>query len=202
MASYAKFTHSAVVNQYRHVLRETVKPANKNIDATRSHLNYTLSPDRGIHPYSYYQERKGQVYCYNRADVKTMIGWVVTAPRNLPIEQQRKFFQEVYLFLVNRYGLKNTTLAVVHQDESQPHLHFLFIPAVPDLKRGGEKICANDVITRTEIRDFHPALQKHLESIGIYARVLNDTGTNTFGAKSFRQERKFEQLLREGRGVK
>lgn len=202
MASMMKFTHSAVRNQKRHVLRETVKPANKNINAALSHLNYTLSPDRGMHPYSFYLERKSQLYCFGRADVKTVVGWVVTAPRDLPAKQHQRFFQEVYLFLENRYGLENTILAVVHQDESQPHLHFLFIPAVPDLKRGGEKICANDVITRTEIRDFHPALKKHLVSVGVNARVFYDTASNSYGAKTYKAERKFEQILRDGHGEK
>ena len=202
MASQKKFTHSAVVNLVRHVERETVNPSNKDIDTTRSHLNYSLSPDRGMHPYSYYLERKSQLYCFRRDNVKTMVGWVVTAPRNLPSEQHQRFFQEIYLFLENRYGLENTVLAVVHQDESQPHLHFLFIPAVPDLKRGGEKICANDLITRTELRDFHPALQKHLRDLGIQANILNDPASNHHGARIYKPERKFERILREGRGGK
>ena len=202
MASLKKFTHSAAVNQYRHVLREALKPANTDIDTTRSHLNYSLSPDRGMHPYSYYLERKSQLYCFRRDNVKTIVGWVVTAPRSLPIEQHQRFFQEVYHFLVNRYGLENTVLAVVHQDESQPHLHFLFIPAVPDLKRGGEKICANDLITRTELRDFHPALQKHLRDLGILTSILNDPASNHHGARVYKPERKFERILREGRGGK
>lgn len=202
MASIMKFTHSAVVNQLRHVLRETINPANINIDATRSHLNYLLSPDRGMSAYSYYKERKSQVYCFGRSNLNTLAGWVVTAPRTLAIEQRQRFFQESYLFLENRYGLENTVLAVIHQDESQPHLHFLFIPVVPDPKRGGEKICANDLITRTELRDFHPALQKHLKSMGIHASILNDTASNVSTTKSFRQERKFERLLRKARDEK
>jgi len=202
MASMMKFTHSAVVNQCRHVLREALKPTNTDIDATLSHLNYLLSPDRGIHPYSYYLKRKSQVYCFNRDNVKTLVGWVVTAPRNLPNEQRQKFFQEVYIFLVNKYGLENTTLAVVHQDESQPHLHFLFIPVVPDLKRGGEKICANDLITRDELRNFHPALQKHLKGLGIQASILNDTDAYSRSAKTHKHERKFEQILKKVRDEK
>ena len=202
MASLKKFTHSAVVNQLRHVLRETVNPANVNIDATRSDLNYILSPDRGISAYSYYLERKSQVYCFNRANVKTLVGWVVTAPSNLPAEQQHKFFLESYQFLVNRYGLKNTVLAITHFDESRPHLHYLFVPAVPNLKHGGEKVCANDLITRTELRDFHPALQKHLRSVGVHASILNDTTSVPHGAGGYKPERKFEQILRKARDKK
>jgi hypothetical protein len=202
MASIKKFTHSAVVNQLRHVLRETKNPANINIDAARSHFNYTLSPDRGMSAYSYYLERKGQLYCFNRSNVKTLAGWVVTAPRDLPIEQQQQFFQETYQFLEDRYGQKNAVLATVHLDETTPHLHFLFIPVVPDPKHGGEKICFNDLITRVELRDFHPALRKHLRDLGIQASVLNDIASAPHGAGSYKPERKFEQILRKARDEK
>ena len=60
-------------------------------------------------------------------------------------------------------GKENCIQAVVHNDESgQPHLHYCFIPVVPDVKRNGEKICCNELINRTELRNFHPALQKYL----------------------------------------
>ena len=202
MASLKKFPHSVAVNQFRHVLRETVNPTNTGIDATQSEFNYTLSPDRGMSAYSYYLERKSQLYCFGRDNLKTLVGWVTTAPRNLLTEQHQRFFQEVYLFLVNRYGLENTVLATVHLDESQPHLHFLFIPAVPDLKHGGEKVCANDLITRTELRDFHPALQKHLKSVGINTRVLNDTASVPYGSMNYKPDRKFEQILKKVRDQK
>lgn len=75
--------------------------------------------------------------------------------------------------MAERYGEANCIQSIVHQDESgQPHLHYCFIPVVPDLKHGGEKICANDVLNREELRSFHPDLQKHLQKNGIDAKVL------------------------------
>ena len=201
MASVQKFTQAAVVNQLRHVLRETQNPGNEDINPTRTKDNYTLSPDRGMSAYSYYKERKGQLYCHGRADVKPLAGWICTAPRDLPAEQHRAFFDETYRFLENRYGKENTVLAVVHQDESgQPHLHFDFIPAVDDLKHGGQKICANDVLNRAELRDFHPAWEKHLKDAGINAGVLNGaTAAGNRTVKQLKQER--EHTRRYERGV-
>lgn len=171
MANVKKFTHSQVVHLLRHNQRETLNHSNQDIDPARSGDNYTLSPSRPVSAYSYYQDRKNELYCYSRDDVKTVCSWVVTAPKDLPVDQQRAFFEKSYEFMESRYGKENTILGVVHLDETQPHLHFSFIPAVPDLKHGGEKICANDVLTRKELRDFHPALQKHLRDAGITARV-------------------------------
>ena len=141
--------------------------------------------------YERYKFRLSLLHVYNRADVKTLAGWIVTVPKDLPPEQHRAFFQEVYKFLENRYGKANTVQAVVHNDEATPHLHFLFIPAVKDIKnRGatGEKVCANDVLTRQELREFHPALQEHLNNAGIKALIIN--GATAAGNRTVKEMKK------------
>jgi len=172
IASVKKFTDHAVPNQLRHIARAVVHPSNVDIDASRSSLNRRLAPDRGMSPYDYYKTRKSELYCYNRKDVKTMAGWVVTVPADLPDTEHDRFFDAVYAFLSGRYGESNVVDAIVHKDEAgSPHLHFCFIPVVPDNKHGGEKICANDLLNPKELQRFHPLLQKHLDSLGIGAGV-------------------------------
>lgn len=58
MASVQKFTDSAVTNQLRHNAREIVNNSNKDIDKTRTHLNYSLTPKRSLSPQEYYKIRK------------------------------------------------------------------------------------------------------------------------------------------------
>ena len=173
MASVKKFTESAVVNQLRHIERTIAHPENMDIEKDRTVQNYSLLPQRGISSYEYYRQRKSELYCYNRADVKVMAGWIVTAPKDLPMSEMEKFFNVTYEFLAERYGEKNCVQAVVHNDEGgQPHIHFLFIPAAADKKHGGEKICANDVLNKAELRNFHSALQKYLLDHGVQANIL------------------------------
>lgn len=173
MASVKKFTESAVVNQLRHIERTIAHPENMDIEKDRTVQNYSLLPQRGISSYEYYRQRKSELYCYNRADVKVMAGWIVTAPKDLPMSEMEKFFNVTYEFLSERYGEKNCVQAVVHNDEGgQPHIHFLFIPAAADKKHGGEKICANDVLNKAELRNFHSALQKYLLDHGVQANIL------------------------------
>lgn len=172
MASVEKFTAHAVVNQLRHIERTIANPSNEDIDPARENQNYSLAPDRGMSSYDYFKKRKAELYCYGRDDVKVMAGWVVTVPRDLPADQHEAFFQSTHNFLIERYGEANCIQSIVHNDESgQPHLHYCFIPAVPDKKHGGEKICANDVINPKELRNFHPDLQKHLKADGINANI-------------------------------
>lgn len=173
MASVKKFDESAVVNQLRHIERTIQNPENKDICKERTVENYSLAPQRGISSYDYYVERKKELYCYNRKDVKVMAGWIVTVPKNLKESDRERFFQVTYEFLIERYGERNCIQAIVHNDEGgQPHMHFLFIPATSDQKHGGEKICANDVLNKTELRNFHPALQKWLIDHDVQANIL------------------------------
>ncbi|MBQ7084927.1 MAG: plasmid recombination protein [Anaerotignum sp.] len=160
MASVEKFTHGAVVNQLRHCNREIENDNNKDIDPNRTHLNFSLTPERNMSDLAYYKQRKEELYCYGRADVKTMAGWIVTAPAELKTrEEEITFFKSTYQFLENRYGKENVISATVHYDEGKmekckdrwgeylrdengeirkelmlgrPHLHFNFIPVVDD----------------------------------------------------------------------
>lgn len=204
MASVEKFTISAVVNQLRHIERTISNPSNKDIDTSKYHLNYSLIPDRGITAYDYFKSRKEQLYCYNRSDVKVMAGWVVTAPKSLPEQEHGLFFNSVYDFLVERYGENNCIQAIVHNDESgQPHLHFYFIPVVNDKKHGGQKICANDVLNKKELRNFHPDLQKHLHNnninIDIYTGVTKAQGGNK-SVWQLKKERQYKHDINIDRG--
>ena len=183
MASVEKFSAGAVRNQLRHNRREIEHSGNPDIDPSRQGQDYVLSPDRGMSDYDYFLQRKSELYRYNRDDVKVMAGWVVTAPQDLDPE---------------RYGEENVVQAIVHDDEGgQPHLHFCFIPVEEDLKHEqGYKICANDVLDRRELRNFHPDLQRYLNEHGLEdARVMTGVTKRQGGNRTVAQlkaERKQE----------
>lgn len=129
MASVEKFGERSNSNQLRHILRQVRYPANADIDSSRTHLNYSLSPDRGMAPADYLQKRLSQLHCMEREDVRTMCGWVITKPKDLPESEERRFFRLCYDFLAQRYGERNVVAAEVHKDESgEAHLHFYFVP--------------------------------------------------------------------------
>ena len=169
MACAEKFGAGAVRNILRHNRREIEHSSNHDIDPKRLERDYILSPDRGMTEYDYFLQRKSELYCYKRDDVKVMAGWVVTAPQDLDPERYDDFFCATYDFLANRYGEENVVQAIVHDDEGgQPHLHFCFIPVVKDKKHDeGYKVCANEVLDRRELRNFHPDLQKYLNANGL-----------------------------------
>lgn len=174
MASLQKFTSGQVVNILRHNERTIQNPSNRDINPALKTKNYSLTPDRNLNSYDYYKARKAELYCYRRSDVKVLAGWVITAPTDLNPEQYYDFFSAACQFLDNRYGQENCVQAITHQDESgMSHLHYCFLPVVPDLKHGGEKICANALLNKKELRNFHPDFQKFLNKAGINATVYS-----------------------------
>ena len=184
MAHVSKFTDRSVSVHLRHISRQIENPSNKNIDPERTPLNYCpLSDDTSTafdgaaayhEAFSIYTDRKSELHYYNRNDVKTLVGWVLTAPENMTESTElHDFFRLSSEYMCTRYGRENVVAAVVHMDEATPHLHFYFIPVVPDSKHGGEKICCCEVLNRTELRTFHDDLQKYLDSHGCAAQVKN-----------------------------
>ena len=92
MACAEKFGAGAVRNILRHNRREIEHSSNHDIDPKRLERDYILSPDRGMTEYDYFLQRKSELYCYKRDDVKVMAGWVVTAPQDLDPERYDDFF--------------------------------------------------------------------------------------------------------------
>lgn len=170
MAALEKFSQSSMVNQLRHIEREIKYPKNADIDFNRSKLNYSLAPKRKKKAYDYLKERLSELDYRKQENVRLMVGWVVTAPRDMKTSEYEKFFQETYNFLIKRYGEENCVQAVVHKDESgEPHLHFYFIPVVKNTAKVNPKM-----IKAFELRKNHPeySYRQLAEEIGCSKAAL------------------------------
>lgn len=207
MASVQKFKAKEVANQIRHIERTIENPSNEDIDIEKINEDYLLSPDREMSSFDYYKQRLSEVYVYKRADVNTLCGWVITAPQELKKENEEAFFKSCYEFLNNRYGEKNVVSCAVHKDESgQPHLHYLFIPVVEDKKHKDYdgKVCADNLITQRELRNFHPDLQRHLDNEGIEAKVttgITKRQGRNISVKELKQNREIEQQIEQTKQI-
>ncbi|MFU1875393.1 plasmid recombination protein, partial [Enterococcus faecium] len=87
----------------------------------------------------------------NRKDVKALGTWIVTLPdelKDLSHDKQQEFFNEAKNFLDERYGKENAVAAIVHYDETTPHLHYAFVPVTLDEKKDRLKVSAKEVLNR------------------------------------------------------
>jgi hypothetical protein len=202
MARLEKYTTKQLPFQLNHNTRNSPKKSsNEMIDPSRSHLNRGWGRGDDL---AHFKNRLEQLHVHNRKDVNTALEWVVTQPQDLAENDSRRFFDEVYNFLNNRYGGKdsiNMINATVHMDESTPHLHYLFVPAVANPKGHGgkaERVCAKALITKRELLDFHPALQKHLNAAGIKCSVVTGKSQGrSVSLKEYKQLKATERTLAE-----
>lgn len=188
----------------RNVIDDRVR-GNKNIDPARTPLNYDLAEElrNGMSANEYYHIRfaKAEEDYYTKIkkamknDAVSMCEWVVTMPKNLPKDKQDMFFVKSYEFLRDTYGEENVIAANVHLDETTPHLHFDFMPFVPDEKNGGKKLCAQNMETPSTLGSMHKKLQVYLErELGCSVELL--TGETDGGNKS-KKELEIETLDKE-----
>ncbi|WP_420973885.1 MobV family relaxase [Bacillus thuringiensis] len=180
MAFVQKYTKENVQDLSKYWDEKTKKYSNLDIDKERFDLNYNLCKKEGDIIFRMHN-RLREVYCLNRKDVKVCADWLVTLPENLKeisVKRQREFFEKIYEFLTNRYGgEKNVLSANVHMNETTRHMNFIFMPIVWDKKKQREKVCANDVLTRQDLKTFHQDLDFFLkqEVPHIYKEgILND----------------------------
>lgn len=200
MAHVAKYTRGALGHMFAHYERakgkdnEYIKFGNENIDTSKSHLNYNLGPKRNISQGDFVKKRCNEVKCLNRKDVNVMCSWVITAPKDLDLKQQKKFFIESYKFLESRYGADNVISAYVHLDEVTPHMHFSFVPVIYDAKKDVLKVSAKQKISKSDLKSFHGDLQNHLDKVAIKCNIINEATRN--GNKSI-EELKRKTAIKE-----
>ena len=167
MAHLKKNTRGAVPGLAVHFERKTDHHTNKEIDVSKSYLNQELMSD-GSDMLSRFSARLNNVYCMKRDDVKALATWIVTLPEELTeasYEQQSAFFEATNNFLNDRYGQENAVAAVVHYDETTPHLHYAFVPVVFDDKKSRYKVSAKEVLTRHDLQTFHEDLDQDLKKV-------------------------------------
>lgn len=167
MAHLKKNTRGSVPGLAVHFERKTDHHTNKEIDVSKTYLNQELMAD-GSDMLSRFNARLNDVYCMKRDDVKALATWIVTLPEELAeasYEQQSAFFEATSNFLNERYGQENAVAAVVHYDETTPHLHYAFVPVVFDDKKSRYKVSAKEVLTRHDLQTFHDDLDQHLKKV-------------------------------------
>lgn len=185
-----KYQDSKVSHLIAHDLRllpHDRYPKDENIDFDKTKQNYSLI-NRGatiVEVTAYRKSIEKEIHIYNRKNVIHAVEVVLQKPDDCPEEQEEAFFQAAYDYLCSTLpmGEKSVFVAQIHKDEirydsngnriSKDHLHFAFVPAVPDKKHADYhfRLCADELISRTYLRKLHPGLQDYLKKNGIQGTV-------------------------------
>lgn len=144
----------------------------ENIDNSRSWLNYNLAPQRPVSQVEFINERINSLNLKRRPrkDAVRMCDCVITLPRSFDPSRQREFFNAAYAFLAQRYGAENVVSAWVHRDETQPHMHFAWVPVTQD-----GRLSAKSVVNRLDLKTLHPDMQVAMETaLGCKVEIILD----------------------------
>lgn len=163
MAHLAKATRLQVVGLINHDTRKLDNHSNECIVKERSVDNYNLHKGD---PLENYNARLEQIKVLNRKDVNTLGELCITLPKELvnePKNAQEEFFKSCYSFAKEDYGENNLVSAIVHNDETTPHIHIKFIPVVEDKKTGQEKCSMKEKCPREYYQNLHERLKEHVE---------------------------------------
>ena len=142
---------------------ENYQADNPQIDPTRTRKNYNLIKRQR----SYTQFINDKIAALDlptkvRKDAVLMCSFVVGSDRqffgNLSEEEQQQFFVDCTRFFAERYDEDNIISAVVHMDETTPHLHLNLIPIADG------RLCAKQLFDRKALQalqtGFHSAVGK------------------------------------------
>lgn len=154
---------------YRHNERIFENHSNKDIDPEKTHLNYELTDrDRSI-PYDrqikqYINDNKISKRAL-RKDAVLCNEWIITSDKaffeNMSPDRIKDFFETAKNFFAERYGNSNIAYAMVHLDESTPHMHLGLVP----MQNG--KLSSKSLFgSRDQLKEIQEAFPKYLNEHG------------------------------------
>ena len=138
--------------------REGVSHTNPDIDWSRTEQNYQLHEPalyaRGTYARRIDDRLREAGIARVRKDAVKLCGIVISSDREffsqLSSEQQREFFQRSYDFMAARYGTENILSAVVHMDETTPHMHLYLMPITQD-----NRLCCKEIFDKRGLAALH-----------------------------------------------
>ena len=155
------------INKHHERLKETYQ-SNPDIDVEMSYLNYHI-----VEPVSTYRkqriERIENVGAKRRKDSIVMQDGLITATpewmQQLSTQEQKEYFNYCYQFIEDRYGRENIISAVVHLDEANPHMHFVFVPITRDNRLSSKDVMGGPKGMKKLQDDFYDYIVKEYPDI-------------------------------------
>lgn len=153
----------------RHNQRENENYSNLEIDKEKKHLNYELHNEGNI----VYQKEidlkvkdryKGKKSI--RKDAVLNIECLITSDKEfferVGLDETKRYFEEAYNFIKNKFGKENVIYATVHMDETTPHMHAGFVPLTED-----GRLSAKDYLDgKQRLRNLQDEFYQYISSKG------------------------------------
>ena len=142
---------------------ERYEASNPQIDSERTRNNYRFTPHFEKTYTEFINGRIKELRLSPRKDAVVMNSFVLGSDKTffdgLSRVEQYNFFSDCYKFFAERYGEENIIAAVVHNDETTPHMHFNLMPITPD-----GRLCSKQLFDKPQLQklqtDFYESVGK------------------------------------------
>ena len=144
---------------------ENYEASNPQIDSERTRNNYRFTPYFGKTYTEFINGRIKELGLSPRKDAVVMNSFVLGSDKTffdgLAKVEQYNFFSSCYKFFAERYGEENIIAAVVHNDETTPHMHLNLMPVTKD-----GRLCSKQLFDKPQLQqlqtDFYESVGKRL----------------------------------------
>lgn len=195
---FEKMKRSDVKGIENEVEREG-KLKNEDIDLSRSHLNKELVDNPG--GMTLYQRVKKRVDVVrengNRVQKNSvnLLSSVITFPKedndDKTEEEQELYFKICLAYFQKKFGKENVVSAIIHKDESRPHMHLQQVPVTSD-----NRLAARDVMKKSDVNEIHDELPKYLRHYGFNVqRGSGKTENNVKNIHAYKDIKKREEEI-------
>lgn len=143
-----KYTKDQMIKLAPHNERVKQEYSNKNIDKSKSCLNYHLKKPMHANYFKEFKRMKEDNNLKGQLHKNSIYAceMVITSDKEffdkIGEKETKRYFQVAYEFVKNykNLGDENIISAVVHMDEETPHMHLTFIPVVDSKDKEGNSI--------------------------------------------------------------
>ena len=201
-----KLTRAEINGKGTHNDRKAKNHTNKDIDPTRTHLNYYIKKNELTYTKEFDKYLKeNNVQGHLRSNSIIMCQMMFTSDQaffdKIGEKETKRYFDECYKFICNykSLGEKNIISAVVHLDEGAPHLHLMLVPVVHTKDKEGnnvDKICARDFWKgRDSYRKLQDAYFNHVKSKGFDLErgiFVEDTNRKHYTVEEYKKITNYE----------
>lgn len=201
-----KLTRAEINGKGTHNDRKAKNHTNKDIDPTRTHLNYYIKKNELTYTKEFDKYLKdNNVQGHLRSNSIIMCQMIFTSDQTffdkIGEKETKRYFDECYRFICNykNLGERNIISAVVHLDEGAPHLHLMFVPVVHTKDKDGnniDKICSRDFWKgRDSYRKLQDAYFKHVQSKGFdleRGMFVEDTNRKHYTVEEYKKVTNYE----------
>ena len=201
-----KLTRAEINGKGTHNDRKAKNHTNKDIDPTRTHLNYYIKKNELTYTKEFDKYMKeNNLQGHLRSNSIIMCQMIFTSDQaffdRIGEKETKRYFDECYKFICNykNLGEKNIISAVVHLDEGAPHMHLMFVPVVHTKDKEGkniDKICARDFWKgRDSYRKLQDAYFNHVKSKGFdleRGMFVEDTNRKHYTVEEYKKITNFD----------